>query len=167
MFIKRYNADLANDYGNVINRITILIEKNFDGLCPMPGKYKQVELDVISFSKSIILKVDQNMKKLKIHDALETIFSLIREINKYLEIKQPWKLVKNDKSSESAAATCLYVATELLRISSELLLPFMPEKAHITLKHLSQNISNNFEFGIIEPKTKIKNPGVLFPRIEE
>ena len=168
MFIKRYNADLANDYGNVINRITILIEKNFDGLCPKPGRYNKDELEIITFYKSILLKVATNMEELKIHDTLETIFSLIREINKYLEIKQPWKLIKINKAEESEAATSLYVAAELLRISSELLLPFMPEKAQITLNNLSaEHYKNKLDFGKLVPNTKISNPGVLFPRIEE
>ena len=165
-FIKRYNSDLANDYGNVINRITILIEKNFGGLCPKPGKYGNDELNIIALCKSVIVKVDQHMKELKIHDSLEITFSLIREINKYLEIKQPWKLVKDDKSPTSAAATCLYISAELLRISSELLFPYMPNKAKITLEHLSQKVSHNLEFGLLKPNTTIKSPGVLFPRIE-
>ena len=106
------------------------------------------------------------MQDLKIHDALEVTFSLIREINKYLEIKQPWKLVKENKNQKSEAATCLYVAAELLRICSELLVPFIPNKAQITLEHLSQKVSNNLDFGMIKPNDEIKSPGVLFPRIE-
>ena len=168
LFIKRYNADLANDYGNVINRITILINKNFDGLCPNPGQYEPIELDIIKFVESTIEQVYQNMKKLRIHDALETIFSLIREINKYLETRQPWQLVKNNKKPKSPAATCLYVSAEMLRISSLLLTPFIPEKAEITLNSLSQNnIDNDLTFGLLKPTTPIKHPGSLFPRIEE
>ena len=64
-----------------LNRITILIEKNFSGKCPKPGKYNKDDLEIITFYKSVLLKVEKNMKELKIHDALETIFSLIREIN--------------------------------------------------------------------------------------
>lgn len=165
-FIKRYNSDLANDYGNVINRITILIKKNFDGLCPEPGKYDKTELGLIKLCEDIVNKVEKNMVKLKIHDALEAIFSLIREINKYLELKQPWKTIKVDKSQKGDAATCLYVSVELLRISSELLFPFMPEKTTITINALSQEISHNLEFGIIKPYCSIEHPGALFPRIE-
>ena len=83
-FVKRYNSDLANDYGNVINRITILIQKNFDGLCPEPGSYSEVENNIINFSNTVISTVKNNMKNLKIHDSLECTLSLIREINKYL-----------------------------------------------------------------------------------
>ena len=165
-FIKRYNSDLANDYGNVINRITILIKKNFDGLCPEPGQYNKIEFNLIKLCDQIVYEVEENMNQLKIHDALESIFTLIREINRYLENKQPWKTIKEDKSQKSDAATCLYVSVELLRISSELLFPFMPEKTEITLNALSQKVSHNLKFGLIKPQLSIKHPGALFPRIE-
>ena len=165
-FIKRYNADLANDYGNVINRITILIKKNFEGYCPEPGNYSDIELSLINLCEKNVEDFHHKMKKLKIHDALESIFSLIREINKYLETKQPWKTVKTDKSQKSDAATTLYVSVELLRIASELLFSFMPEKTLITLKSLSQEITYNLKFGLMKPQSKITHPGVLFPRID-
>ena len=82
------------------------------------------------------------------------------------ENKQPWKTIKEDKSQKSDAATCLYVSVELLRISSELLFPFMPEKTEITLNALSQKVSHNLKFGLIKPQLSIKHPGALFPRIE-
>ena len=137
-------------------------------MCPEPGYYGEVENNIINFSNKVISEVDHNMQQLKIHDALECILSLIREINKYLEIKQPWKLIKVDKSQKSEAATSLYVAAELLRISSALLYPYMPEKANLTLASLSQtDINHNLEFGQLKPNMIIKSPGALFPRIEE
>ena len=166
-FIKRYNSDLANDYGNVVNRITILIEKNFNGLCPYPGEYDKKELEIINIAKKTPLLVDKNMKNMKIHDALENIFSLIRLINKYLEIKQPWKLVKENKEPKSPSATCLYLSAELLRISTVLLVPVMPSKTKITLEALSQSNNMTIEYGQLVPNCNIKNPGSLFPRIEE
>ena len=166
-FIKRYNSDLANDYGNVVNRITILIEKNFNGLCPEPGEYDKKELEIINIVKKTPLLVDENMKNMKIHDALENIFSLIRMINKYLEIKAPWKLLKENKGPKSPAATCLYLSAELLRISTVLLVPVMPSKTKITLKALSQSNNMTIEYGQLVPNCNIKNPGSLFPRIEE
>ena len=166
-FTKRYNSDLANDYGNVVNRITILIEKNFNGLCPEPGEYDKKELQIISTAKNTPLLIDKNMKNMKIHDALENIFSLIRLINKYLEIKQPWKLLKENKTPKSPAATCLYLSAELLRISTVLLVPVMPSKTKITLEALSQSNNMTIEYGQLVPNCSIKNPGSLFPRIEK
>ena len=166
-FIKRYNSDLANDYGNVVNRITILIEKHFNGLCPEPGEYDKKELEIISIAKKAPLLIEENMKNMKIHDALENIFALIRLINKYLEIKQPWKLLKENKKSKSPAATCLYLSAELLRISTVLLVPVMPSKTKITLEALSQKNNLSTEFGQLIPNCSIKNPGSLFPRIEK
>lgn len=166
-FVERYNADLANDYGNVVNRITILIQKNFNGNCPEPGEYDNKELEIINQAKAIPVSVDKNMKNMKIHDALEDAFSLIRLINKYLELKQPWKLVKENKSAKSPAATCLYLSAELLRISALLLKPIMPSKTQATLNALSQPDNTSREFGQLIPNSKIESPGSLFPRIEE
>ncbi len=166
-FVERYNADLANDYGNVVNRITILIEKNFNAHCPEPGNYDNKELEIITKAKAIPATVDKNMKNMKIHDALESAFSLIRLINKYLELKKPWKLVKENKDPKSPAATCLYLSAELLRISALLLKPIMPSKTKITLSALSQSDIMSREFGQLIPNSKIKSPGSLFPRIEE
>ena len=166
-FVERYNADLANDYGNVVNRITILIEKNFNGHCPEPGNYDNKELEIITQAKAIPVTVNKNMKNMKIHDALENIFSLIRLINKYLELKQPWKLVKENKTPKSPAATCLYLSAELLRISALLLKPIMPSKTNAILNALSQSDITSIEFGQLIPNSKIESPGSLFPRIEE
>ena len=166
-FVERYNADLANDYGNVVNRITILIQKHFNGKCPEPGQYDEAELEIISKSKSIPISVDKNMKDMKIHDALDDSFSLIRLINKYLESKQPWKLLKENKDPKSPAATCLYLSAELLRISALLLRPIIPSKTKATLNALSQSNDTSREFGQLIPNSKIESPGSLFPRIEE
>ena len=107
------------------------------------------------------------MKNMKIHDALENIFSLIRLINRYLEIKQPWKLLKENKEPKSPVATCLYLSAELLRISTLLLMPVMPSKTKRTLEALSQKNNLSTEFGQLIPNCSIKNPGSLFPRIEK
>ena len=165
-FVTRYNADLANDFGNVINRITILIEKHFDGLCPEPGDYDEDELLIISKAKNIPIAVKKNIINMKLHDAIENAMSLIRLINKYLEMKKPWKLVKEDKSAKSPASTCLYLAAEILRISTVLLSPIMPTKTKLTLNALSQDNEASSEFGLLKPESRIHNPGALFPRIE-
>ena len=165
-FVTRYNADLANDFGNVINRITILIEKHFDGLCPEPGDYDEDELLIISKAKNIPIAVKKNIINMKLHDAIENAMSLIRLINKYLEMKKPWKLVKEDKSAKSPASTCLYLAAEILRISTVLLSPIMPTKTKLTLNALSQDNEASSEFGLLKPESRIYNPGALFPRIE-
>ena len=88
-------------------------------------------------------------------------------LNKYLEIKQPWKLIKENKSPKSPASTCLYISAEMLRISSVLLHPIMPTKTMIILEALAQANNKSIDFGELMPNTNIKNPGSLFPRIEE
>ena len=73
---------------------------------------------------------------MKIHDALENTFTLIRKVNAYLEIKSPWKLIKNDNSQQGNAATTLALSADVLRIGSQLLNPIMPEKTRLILNIL-------------------------------
>ena len=83
-FIKRYNADLANDYGNLVNRVTMLIHKNFKGRIPESGAYDEVDLELISMAKTTPQKMQGNIDNLKLHDALENTLAMIRQVNKYL-----------------------------------------------------------------------------------
>ena len=82
-FIKRYNSDLANDYGNVVNRVIILISKFFDSKVPSPGDYNSIDLHLIAKFKETPVKVYKFIEELRIHDATEMIFSMVKSINKY------------------------------------------------------------------------------------
>ena len=167
-FIKRYNSDLANDYGNLVNRVTMLIHKNFGGLIPISGDYDKLDFSVLEKAKNTPNKVRKNFNLLKIHDAIENILSLIRELNRYLEKREPWKLVKSDKSQASIAATTLAISADILRISSQLLNPVMPEKTKDILGILGcDRISvNNTEIGLLKAGTKLGKGQSPFPRIE-
>ena len=165
-FIKRYNADLANDYGNVVNRVLVLISKYFDSKVPSPGDYNEIDLNLISQSKELPIKVENSINQLKIHEAVETIFSLIRSINKYLENKKPWKTIKEFPNQNEVTATTLYVSIECIRISTNLLSSIMPSKTKIVLKAIGMSESENIDlsYGKIKPGQKIKLPETLFPK---
>jgi len=168
VFIKRYNADLANDYGNLINRVTMLIHKNFDGKIPESGAYDEVDLRLISIAKITPQKVQGNIDDLKLHDALENTLAMIREVNKYLETRSPWKLIKGDKSQGSVAATTLAVAADVLRIGSQLLNPVMPERTNVILTILGAHEIplENTDFGELKAGTLLGEGKSPFPRIE-
>ena len=123
-FIKRYNSDLANDLGNLLNRVTILINKNFNALVPEYGKFSNQENDILEFIDSSSKTVCKLIHNLKIHEAIEIIMKGYRLLNKYLELKEPWKLVKKNKESKSLAATCLFVALNVFYKNSLLLYHF-------------------------------------------
>ena len=132
-FIKRYNSDLANDYGNLVNRVTMLIRKHFDGKIPQVGEYNQTDLELIAAAKTISQTVRTLIEEMKIHDAVENTISLMRRVNAFLEIKAPWKSIIDDSSQQGSAATTLALSADVLRIGSQLLNPIMPEKTQSIL----------------------------------
>ena len=166
-FIKRYNSDLANDYGNLVNRVTMLINKHFDGKIPKSGNYDEIDLQIIAEIKKIPIDVKNNFNTLKIHDAIEQTFSIIRKVNAYLEKKSPWKAIKEDKSQGGSAATTLALSADILRISTELLYPIMPEKTIMILNILGcDSISSlNTTLGQLKPGTQLGSGQTPFTRI--
>lgn len=135
-FIKRYNSDLANDYGNLVNRVTMLIVKHFSGKIPQSGDYNETDLELIAAVKTIPQTVRKFFGEMKIHDAVENTMVLIRKVNAYLEIKAPWISIKEDSSQKGSAATTLALSADVLRIGSQLLNPIMPEKTQSILNIL-------------------------------
>ncbi|MBC8256351.1 MAG: methionine--tRNA ligase [Candidatus Marinimicrobia bacterium] len=166
-FIKRYNADLANDYGNLVNRVTMLIQKHFDGKIPESGDYNEIDLELIAQAKITPKSVSKLIQELKIHDALETTLSLLRKINRYLEAKAPWKSIKEDSTPGSSAATTLALSADVLRIGSQLLNPVMPEKTTAILKILGAgNIPlNETNIVLLTPGSVLGEGKSPFPRI--
>tara|TARA_Y100000588_G_C14261748_1_gene927928 strand:+ start:2113 stop:3630 length:1518 start_codon:yes stop_codon:yes gene_type:complete len=167
-FVKRYNSDLANDYGNVVNRVIVLTNKYFDSKVPTPGNYNEIDIELISNFKSVYLEISNLIRDLKIHDAAELIFSLIRLINKYLEEKEPWKTVKEYPNNKEITATTLFVSIEAIRICSLLLNPIMPNKTSIVLNAIGVNdmTIKKITFGETIPGQKITSVPTLFPRID-
>jgi len=161
-FIKRYNSDLANDFGNLLSRITTLVKKNFAGILPEPGELTQPELDIRSSAEDLVELVNDKIRSMNINDAIEEIFQFIRSVNRYMEYQAPWKLVKEDKSS---AGRVLYTAAESLRISAMLLSPVMPNRTR-DLFHTLNNDSVSPKWGGLHPGRELRHHEPLFPRIE-
>ena len=166
-FIKRYNSDLANDYGNLVNRVTMLIQKYFDGKIPESGEYIETDLELIAEVKTIPQNVRKLIGDLKVHEAIENTFVLIRKVNAYLEIKAPWKSIKDNSSQRSNAATTLALSADVLRIGSQLLNPIMPEKTQFILDILgARSISlADTSVGKLKAGTILGKGKSPFPRI--
>ena len=161
-FIKCYNSDLANDFGNLLSRVTNLINKFYDGeLEPIfddsiDGQdVKYAALDSMELSKNF-------MNDMKINEAINSIFNFVRKVNKYLEITAPWKLVKTDIKK---AGKVLYTAAESLRIISLLLSPVMPNRTETVMNALGTT-NRDLEWGKLVFEKKIQKQDPLFPRIE-
>ena len=162
LFKSRYNSELANDFGNLLSRITTLINKNFSGKIPNPGNLDFSEMKIKKDSISLCLSFDVSMKSMRLNEAIELVMRFISSVNKYMEQNAPWKLVKEDKDT---AGKILYTAGEALRISALLLSPIMPKKTKDILDILNAFDSKE-KWGGLEPGAKLKDHNPLFPRIK-
>ena len=168
-FISRYNSDLANDLGNLVNRITKLIGRNFDYILPNPGETEPIDADLVQHVAGLPEKVRDELKQIRVNYAITHVFEVLREINRYLEETAPWKLLKTDKDRAGAV---LYNAAEALRLSAVHLHPIMPDKISQLLDVMGTSAEARlsepgwFDWGHNKPGTKLGKTDGLFPRIE-
>ncbi len=161
-FIKRFNSDLANDFGNLLNRVSGLTAKLFDGAVPEEGQPTAEELALQKSFESLPATVQQYISELRVHEAIESVIIFVRQVNKYLESQAPWKVVKIDKP---AAGRIIYTATEALRLSAILLSPVMPERCARVLEILGAE-GSVLKWGELKSRTPLKPHEPLFPRLE-
>ena len=160
-FVNRYNSDLANDFGNLLSRISTLINKNYDGYMPEVSSLGDKEKRLKSISIELVKKFDNNMSRMSINEAIEETLQFVRNINRYFEHMAPWKLVKEDIKS---AGTVLYTGAEALRICAVLLSPIMPQRIQILLSVLNtESVDRNW--GGLKSGTRLGDHKPLFPRI--
>ena len=160
-FVNRYNSDLANDFGNLLSRISTLINKNYDGYIPEVSNVGDEEKRLKSISIELVKKFDNNMSRMSINEAIEETLQFVRNINRYFEHMAPWKLVKEDLKS---AGTVLYTGAEALRICAVLLSPIMPQRIQILLSVLNtESVDRNW--GGLKSGTRLGDHKPLFPRI--
>ena len=160
----RYNADLANDLGNLLNRVLGLLNKNFDTI-PSPTTPGEFDDDIMTLTDETVASLDGYIKLFAFDSALESIWELIRRVNKYVQQTEVWTLT--DPETKPRMGTILYNCLEALRIISVLLSPFIPETAakiqqQIGLKDFDTTTNwGNLPDGIVVSKG---NP--IFPRVD-
>ncbi|OGL66453.1 methionine--tRNA ligase [Candidatus Uhrbacteria bacterium RIFCSPHIGHO2_01_FULL_63_20] len=160
---QRYDGELANELGNLAHRVLTMTEKYFDGTVPkrtdgfLAGAWDGYHLA---------------MEELRVHDALEVVWKLVRESNQLIEERAPWKLAK--LKEEKMLADTMYVLLETLRHISWMLVPIMPDTADRLLeklglapaKEFSQAVEVAWRWGELAPGAKIEKGEPLFPRRE-
>jgi len=164
MIIKRLNSDLANDLGNLLNRITKLIEQNFDGVIPeIEWNDEDKLIELAGFTNT---KVHRLIDDLQIHAAIEETLQFVRAINKDITVAEPWKTVKTDKA---AAGEALAKAAEGIRIAAIMLSPVMPENMKELLSRLGITDSDDVSWetaiwGDSLSGRKVAHGDPMFPR---
>ncbi len=161
-FIKRFNSDLANDFGNLLNRVSGLIGKNHGGIVPEPAGPTEAEQEIRAGAEILDSKVKSLIGKMRVQEAIEETLQVVRTVNRYMESQAPWKVAKEDLKR---SGTILYTATEALRIAAVHLSPVMPEKTGKVLEVLGDR-SCSVKWGGLKPGTKLQTHEALFPRLE-
>ena len=161
-FIKRYNSDLANDFGNLLSRVSNLLKKFFDGKIPMDEDDSPEGMIIKENGIKVVSDVWNHIESMQVNEAIETTLQYIRSVNKYMETMAPWKLAKSDNN---AAGKVLFTAAEALRISAVLLAPVMPNRTQIVLETFNA-AGSSLEWGGLTPGKSLKKHDVLFPRID-
>ena len=169
LVIERYNSDLANILGNLVNRTISMSNKYFDGVVKSTGVAEEVDADLKAVVTSTRDKVAEKMKNLRVADAITEVFNLFRRCNKYIDETAPWVLAK-DEATKDRLAEVLYNLVESITIGACLLKSFLPETADRILAQLSTGMREYDDldkFGLYENGNKVtEKPEILFARLD-
>lgn len=167
--VNRINADLANDLGNLAQRSLSMIAKNCGGVFPAPAAFTDADKEILGRADGLLEKVRALMDRFAIHRALEEIWSVVADTNRYFAGEEPWALKKSDPER---MGTVLYVTAEIVRQIAILAQPVMPEACGRLLDQLSvdakaRDFASLGESGRIKPGLPLSRPEGVFPRYVE
>jgi methionyl-tRNA synthetase len=165
--VTRINADLANELGNLAQRSLSMVAKNCDAQVPTPGALTEDDTEMLAQADALLERVRAEYDVQALHLALEAIWSVLGETNRYFSKQEPWVLRKTDPER---MATVLYVTLEVVRIVGILVQPVMPDAAAKILDLLGQN-GDARQFGDLPTRivagTPLPAPSGVFPRYVE
>ena len=169
LVIERFNSDLANILGNLVNRTVSMSNKYFGGIVKSTGVTAEVDEDLKAVVTGTRDRVAQKMEKLRVADAISEVFALFRRCNKYIDETTPWVLAKDD-AQQDRLAEVLYNLTESITIGASLLHSFLPETAEKIVAQLSTSLRDFDDldkFGLYPNGTKVtETPEILFARLD-
>ena len=169
LVIERYNSDLANILGNLVNRTISMSNKYFGGVVENKGVTEPVDDDLKNFILSVPAKVNEKMDKLRVADAMTEVFTIFKRCNKYIDETMPWALAK-DEEKKDRLATVLYNLVEGICIGAVLLKSFMPETTERILAQLNaqdRELEDLKTFGLYPSGNKVtEKPEILFARLD-
>ncbi len=170
-FVNMCNADLANNIGNLYSRIITLCNKYFDGALPPMNVLTAEDIEIKTQAEKLPGEVKSYINSWEHHKALESIFGLSDQINKYFGAQEPWKVIKEDNGKERVS-TILRVSLEGIRLCFSWLWPAMPDKVSTIIKEIglsveTQDLSQTaHSWDQLETNFQLPKKPVRFERIE-
>lgn len=166
--ISRFNSDLANTLGNLVNRTVSMINKYFDGEIPSVGEETEFDADLADTCLRAAKKTEECMDKLRVADAMDCIWEIVNRANKYIDETMPWALAKSDDGREKLK-TVMYNLIEAIRFITSLLGSFMPDTQMAIAKQTgaAELEWESLEcFGMTKPGVKVGAAEPLFVRLD-
>ena len=166
--IERYNSDLANTFGNLVNRTIAMQNKYFDGIIQEPTDSESVDDELKAFALETVKKVEKCFETYRVADAVEAVLNLAKRSNKYIDETMPWALAK-DENKKARLGTVLYNLLEAIRYIAILLTPFMPQTAEKIFEQMNCDIKDYDSmntFGALKAGIKVNEAQALFARID-
>ncbi len=165
--VGRINGDLANDFGNLAQRVLSMVQSYCGGKLPEPGAFKAADENLLASARALLAKVRTEMAEPAFHRALETIWQVVGDANRYVDEQAPWALRKTDTAR---LGTVLYTLAETIRHLAILAQPFVPEAAAKLLDQFSIPPGQR-DFAALEraltPGAVLPKPAGIFPRYVE
>ena len=169
LVVERFNSDLANIIGNLVNRTISMSNKYFDGVVTRTGVTEEVDEDLKAVVCATRDKAAEKMDDMRMADAVSEVLALFRRCNKYIDETEPWVLAKDD-SKKDRLAEVMYNLTESICIGANLLIPYMPETASKILNQLGASVRDYDDldkYGLFESGAKVTDsPQILFARLD-
>ena len=165
---ERYNSDLANILGNLVNRTISMNKKYFNNVVVTSDLKEPVDDELIKIVTHAKEKVKTCMDELRVADAIDSVFEIFRKCNKYIDETTPWLLAKDE--NKDRLKTVLYNLLESIRIGAVLLSSFLPQTAEEIFRQLNtseKTLDSIEEFGKLELGNTLNEPKPLFIRIEK
>jgi methionyl-tRNA synthetase len=166
--VSRLNGDLANDFGNLAQRVLVMINRNCDARVPEPGAFSAADRGLLDAARNLLETVRTHLSEQGFHLALEAIWRVVGEANRYVDEQAPWALTRTDPAR---MRTVLYTLAETIRHLAILTQPFVPGAAGKLLDQLAvPETARDFTVlaeARLVPGLRLPKPEGVFPRLVE